>query len=318
MNKKIAITIGDFNGIGPEITVKALNKLVPPAGSIVIVGSKDFLTGLKQSYKTVEIPYEKTAYHPGIETKEAGEFSYKCLKKACEMAKNMEVQAIVTAPVSKNALHLAGYNFSGQTEIIEKELANLEKNEKAEMLFVSKDLRVLLLTRHLPLKDVKITKNILIEKIERIHRVLTKNFGIKNPRIALCSLNPHAGENGILGKDEIEEFYPAIELLRAKGVDVTNPMPADTLFAKAAKQYLKNGKQLYDVYCACYHDQGLIPVKVLAMDETVNMTVGLSIIRTSPAHGTAYDIAAQNIADENSMICAIEQAISSLQAGQIY
>lgn len=309
MNKKIAITTGDFNGIGPEITVKALNKLMPPADSIVIIGSKDFLSGLKQDYKIVEIPYDKSACKPGYECKESGEFSYQCLKKACKMAKNGEIQAIVTAPVSKNALHLAGYNFSGQTEIIEKELANPEKKEKAEMLFVSKNLRVLLLTRHLPLKDVKITKNLLIEKVERIHGVLTKNFGIKNPKIALCSLNPHAGENGILGREEIEEFYPAIEVLRAKGIDITNPKPADTLFAKAAKHYLKNEKQPYDVYCACYHDQGLIPVKVLAMDKTVNMTAGLSIIRTSPAHGTAYDIAGQNIADESSMVCAIEQVI---------
>ena len=115
----------------------------------------------------------------------------------------------------------------------------------------------------------------------------------------MCSLNPHAGENGILGREEIEEFHPAIEVLRAKGIDITNPKPADTLFAKAAKHYLQNEKQPYDVYCACYHDQGLIPVKVLAMDKTVNMTAGLSIIRTSPAHGTAYDIAGQNIADES-------------------
>ena len=307
MNKKIAITAGDFNGIGPEIITKALNRLMLPVENIVIIGAKNLFTGLKQKYEIIEIPYNY-ALNYGKETKEAGEFSYLCLKKACEMVKNGEISAIVTAPVSKNALHLAGHNFSGQTEILEKELGNKKNDETAEMLFVSNDLRVLLLTRHLPLKEVKITKQLLIEKIHRINRVLTYNFRITKPKIALCSLNPHAGENGILGREEIEEFYPAIESLRNEGIDVTDPKPSDTLFAKAAKSYLKNEMQPYNVYCACYHDQGLIPVKVLAMDNTVNMTVGLRVIRTSPAHGTAYDIAGKGIADESSMVCAIEQA----------
>ena len=122
-------------------------------------------------------------------------------------------------------------------------------------------------------------------------------------------MNPHAGENGILGQEEIEEFAPAIKYLRDKGINVSNPMPSDTLFVKASKAYLNKEKQPYDVYCACYHDQGLIPIKVLAMDDTVNMTAGLSIIRTSPAHGTAYDIAGKGIADESSMLCAIKQAL---------
>ena len=148
-----------------------------------------------------------------------------------------------------------------------------------------------------------------MEKIKRINNVLVENFGVENPKIALCSLNPHAGENGILGDDEINEFLPAVSELRQLGIDVSLPLPADTLFVKASKSYQYNKKQPYDVYCACYHDQGLIPIKVLAMDNSVNMTVGLSVIRTSPAHGTAYDIAGKNIADENSMICAIESVL---------
>ena len=267
MNKKIAITAGDFNGIGPEVIIKALNKLMLPEDSVVLIGAKPIFTGLKIDYEIKEIPYD-------IKKQEYGK-----------------------------------HNFSGQTEVLEYELADKNKNEKAEMVFVSNDLRILLLTRHLPLKEVKITRKLLIEKVERINRVLKNNFKINCPKIALCSLNPHAGESGILGLDEIEEFTPAVEYLRGSGIDVSVPMPADTLFAKAAKAYTKGEKQPYDMYCACYHDQGLIPIKVLAMDNTVNMTAGLSVIRTSPAHGTAYDIAGKGVAGENSMICAIKQAL---------
>ena len=309
MSKKIAITAGDFNGIGPEVIIKALNKLNPPKDRVLLIGAKQLFSGLNTDYEIEEVPFDNNWLCLGRETKEAGEFSYNCLIKACELVKMGEIGAIVTAPVSKNAMHLAGHNFSGQTEVLEQFLANPKKDEKAEMVFVSNDLRILLLTRHLPLKEIKITKELLIEKIQRINRVLVNNFKIEFPKIALCSLNPHAGENGILGREEIEEFTPAIEYLRSEGINVSDPMPSDTLFAKAAKNYVNQQKQPYDIYCACYHDQGLIPIKVLAMENTVNMTAGLSIIRTSPAHGTAYDIAGKGIAGENSMICAIKQAL---------
>lgn len=309
MNKKIAITCGDYNGIGVEVVVKALNKLNIPEDKIIVVGSKQLLTELNTNYEIAEVPFAKDSILFGKETKEAGEFSYQCLLKACELAQSKRIKAIVTAPVSKNALNLAGYKFSGQTEILEKLLANPAKNEKAEMLFVAKDFRILLLTRHLALKDIKITKELLIDKIKRINTVLQQNFGIKNPKIAICSLNPHAGENGILGDEEILEFAPAIKVLKGQNIDISTPQPADTLFAKASKAYTNNLMQPFDVYCACYHDQGLIPIKTLAMDNTVNTTVGLPIIRTSPAHGTAYDIAGKNIADENSMVCAIKSVL---------
>ncbi len=309
MSKKIAITAGDFNGIGPEVIIKALNKLNPPKDRVLLIGAKQLFSGLNTNYEIEEVPFDNNWLCLGRETKEAGEFSYNCLIKACELVKMGEIGAIVTAPVSKNAMHLAGHNFSGQTEVLEQFLANPKKDEKAEMVFVSNDLRILLLTRHLPLKEIKITKELLIEKIQRINRVLVNNFKIEFPKIALCSLNPHAGENGILGREEIEEFTPAIEYLRSEGINVSDPMPSDTLFAKAAKNYVNQQKQPYDIYCACYHDQGLIPIKVLAMENTVNMTAGLSIIRTSPAHGTAYDIAGKGIAGENSMICAIKQVL---------
>lgn len=310
MNKKIAITLGDFNGIGPEVIIKALNKLKLPYEKVVIIGSEKLLNGLEKRYEVLDIPFVESDLHFGCETKEAGEFSYQCLIKACELAKQKRVSAIVTAPVSKNALHLAGHNFSGQTEVLEKNLADPLNGEKAEMLFVAGDFRVLLLTRHIALKNVKITKELLIEKIKRINSVMKNRFGIQNPNIALCSLNPHAGEQGLLGDEEITEFSPALKHLRSEGIHISDPMPSDTLFVKASKPYLLGETQPYDVYCACYHDQGLIPIKVLAMDETVNMTVGLSVIRTSPAHGTAYDIAGRNKACELSMIAAIEQALN--------
>ena len=158
MNKKIAITAGDFNGIGPEIIVKALNRLDLPEEDVVLIGSKHLFSGLEKNYKIEEIPFLESWLSVGSETAQAGEFSYNCLIKACEMAKKQEISAIVTAPVSKNAMHLAGHFFSGQTEVIEKNLADFSKGEKAEMLFVSGAFRVLLLTRHIPLKDVKITK----------------------------------------------------------------------------------------------------------------------------------------------------------------
>ena len=308
--KKICITAGDFNGIGPEVVTKALNNLDLDFNDVLLIGAKKLFDNLNKSYDILEIPYKNEWFKPQQETKEAGEFSYNCLLKACELVKNNQVNVIVTAPVSKNALHLAGHNFSGQTEVLEKNLADFTKNEKAEMLFVCDDFRVLLLSRHVALKDVVITKDILIEKILRINDVLKNKFSIKNPKIALCALNPHAGENGILGDEEIKEFYPAVKFLKENGIDVDLPKPSDTLFVKASHAFLNKDKQPYDVYCACYHDQGLIPMKVLAMNRAVNMTVGLCAVRTSPAHGTAYDIVGKEIADSTSMEEAIKQAIN--------
>ena len=291
--------MGDYNGIGPEIITKALYRMRPPREKILVIGSKRFLPA-DFAYEVEETPAGEADF--GKETAAGGEFSYKCIKTACEKAKAGKALAIVTAPVSKNALHLAGYDFSGQTEILEKELA--QKGQKAEMLFVSGDFRVMLLTRHVALKDVKITKELSVEKIRRLESVLKQRFKIQAPKIALCSLNPHAGENGILGNEEISEFEPALREL--KNIDITKPMPADTLFIKAAEAIKNNTSQPFDCYVACYHDQGLIPMKVLASKSAVNMTIGLDILRTSPAHGTAYDIVAKNCADPSSLMAAIE------------
>lgn len=301
-NNKIAITTGDINGIGTEITIKALNELDVDTGKIVLITNKKHLEKyqeLNNNYEIIDIEYDSDIKFGEI-TKDSGEFSFNCLKKACEI----KPKAIVTAPVSKEALHLAGHLFNGQTEVIEHYLK--QENQKAEMLFVSTGFDVLLLTRHCALKDIHLTKKIIVEKVTRLFEYYKKHRGLEAPKFALCALNPHAGENGILGTEEQDFIIPAVNELRDFGIDITNPLPADTLFIEAGKNYYNNKKAPYDCYIAMYHDQGLIPIKTIAGDKTVNMTIGLDIIRTSPSHGTAFDIAGKNIANPSSMIEAIK------------
>ena len=302
---KIAITTGDPNGIGAEITIKALNQLDLPEDKVAIISNKkilDFYGKLDKNYEIIEIPYN-TEIQAGKVTKEAGEFSFQSLKKVCEL----KPKAIVTAPVAKNALHLAGHIYNGQTEVIEKHLAH--NNQLAEMLFVANDFRILLLTRHCALKEVNITKELLITKVKNLVETFKTQFGIDNPKFALCGFNPHSGEDGILGTEEIDILIPAVKELQAQGINITMPLPADTLFVKAAQNYYNNTKDEYDCYLANYHDQGLIPIKTVAGDKTVNMTIGLDIVRTSPGHGTAFDIAGKNIASPDGMIAAIKEVL---------
>lgn len=293
---KIVITTGDPNGIGAEITIKALNALDLPGEKIAIISNNkilDFYGKLDKDYEVIEIPYEADI-EPGKITKDAGEFSFQSVKLACEI----NSKAIVTAPVAKNALYLAGHKFNGQTEILQKYLAH--DNQLAEMLFVAGNFRVLLLTRHVPLKEIKLTKEIVIEKITNLKEFFISKLGILEPKFALCGFNPHSGEDGILGREEIEILQPAVDELRRNGINITNPLPADTLFIKYSN---------FDCIVANYHDQGLIPIKTVAGDKTVNMTIGLDIIRTSPGHGTAFDIAGKNIADATGMIEAIKAVL---------
>lgn len=303
--KKIAITTGDPNGIGPEITIKALNKLKLPKENVILISNKkilDFYGTLETDYEIVEIPYD-TQILPGKVTAESGEFAFQSLRKACEL----KPDALVTAPVAKNALYLAGHKFKGQTEILQKYLAH--KDQKADMLFVAKDFRVLLLTRHCALKRIKVTKDLIVEKVYNLQEFLRTHMGITAPKFALCAFNPHSGEDGILGKEEIEILNPAVKSLLKKGVNITYPLPADTIFIDAGRNYFEGKKIPYDCYIANYHDQGLIPIKTVAGDDTVNMTIGLDILRTSPGHGTAFDIAGKNIAREDGMIAAINAAL---------
>lgn len=314
MNKyanKIAITTGDPNGIGAEITIKALNLLNLPAKDIVIISNSKVLnahagiySGLNNNYEIIEVDYS-SKIAAGEITAEAGDFAYRLLEKACEI----KPKFIVTAPTSKEAMNLAGHQFNGQTEVLEHFLAH--DGQKAEMLFASKDFRVLLLTRHCALKDVSkfVTKEVIIEKTERLRSYFQNKLFIKKPSFAMCALNPHAGENGLLGCEEEDVMLPAIEAIRRRGINITNPLPADTLFIRGVQNYLKGEKSPYDCYIACYHDQGLIPIKAVASEKTVNMTIGLDILRTSPSHGTAFDIAGKGLANPESMIEAIKTCL---------
>ena len=288
---KIAITTGDKRGIGKEIVKKALDRLPFLKDDILIIGEK------------IDVDYDFIE----INEKENGKFCYKSLEYACNLAKEGKIKGIVTAPVSKYELHKSNYNFSGQTEIIESLLAR--DNQKAQMIFIANDLKVMLLTRHCALNEVKLNIEDVILQTEILNNFLYEKYKIQRPKIALCALNPHCGEGGILGREEIEVLNPAVEVLLKKGIDITYPISADALFAKVGKEYLNNKKLSYDAILACYHDQGLCPVKALAFDKAINTTIGLDIIRTSPSSGTAYDIAGKNIADCSSMEEAIKLAL---------
>ncbi len=315
--KNIVVTYGDLNGIGFEIMVKALNALVLPIDKVKIVGSpkvfsyydKNYNLKLKKDYEIIDVELSENAFNIGKENVYSGEHCFLCLKKACELVNNKKASSIVTAPVSKHVLNMAGHNFSGQTEVLEHFLA--EKNEKSEMLFVADDFKILLLTRHIALNNISksITKKMIQDKIIRLNEVLINSFNIKKPKIGLLALNPHAGENGILGTEEISIIKPAIHALIKENINIEGPLVADAAFAKFGKCYFEKKPLPYDCYVAMYHDQGLIPMKLLAQDTAINTTIGLSAIRTSPSHGTAFDIAGKNIANANSMIEAIKLAI---------
>lgn len=310
--RKIAITLGDPNSISPEITIKALNFLDLPSDKVVLIANKNVLDyyenkfelSLEKEYEIIEIPYRKEDIKLGVETEEAGEFAFRAIIKACDLAVSKQVEAIVTAPVSKNGLKLAGHNYSGQTEILEQYLSH--DNQKAEMVFVCDKFCVFLVTRHVALRDISksIKKEILIDKIERLKYEMENQLKIKNPKFALCSLNPHAGENGMFGMEEQEEIIPAVYYLKDNGVNIEGPFASDSLFSNCLSE-----DNPYSCYIAMYHDQGLIPVKLLERDNCVNTTIGLDVLRTSPAHGTAFDIAGKNIANATSMISAINLAI---------
>ena len=288
---KIAITTGDKRGIGKEITKKALDILKPKKEEVLIIGEK------------IDVDYDFIE----IDEAENGAFCYKSLELACKLAHGRKIQGLVTAPVSKFELHKSGYIFNGQTEVIESLLTH--DNQKAQMIFIANHLKVMLLTRHVALKDVKLTIEDIIEQSEILNNFLIEKYNIKNPKIALCALNPHCGEEGILGREEIEILNPAVEILNKKGISITKPISADALFARIGKEYLNKEKLSYDAILACYHDQGLCPIKALAFDSAINTTIGLDIIRTSPSSGTAYDIAGKGIAKPDSMIEAIKLAL---------
>jgi 4-hydroxythreonine-4-phosphate dehydrogenase len=279
---RIAITVGDPSGIGPEIAVKAsLDPRVQEVAEIVIYGpSTD--EALK-AFKTGEL------------TAESGRAAYETILQAVEDVQVERLDALVTGPINKAAFAAAGLPWKGHTDL----LAHLTNAPRVAMMFYSQALRVVLATVHVPLAEVPqcLTAD-LLETTIRLAAAELPRFGFPSPRLALAGLNPHAGEGGLLGKEEVERFSPVVVACRSDNIDITGPLPADTVFVKAVRGQ-------FDAVVACYHDQGLIPAKLVAFGETVNVTLGLPIIRTSVDHGTAFDIAGQGVADSSSMIEAV-------------
>jgi 4-hydroxythreonine-4-phosphate dehydrogenase len=276
---RIAITCGDPAGIGPEIARRA-------AGDPRVLDvCEPILYG----------PPPGQAFSPGVLSAGAGRAAYDTILRATGAATRGEVEAITTAPINKEALRLAGLPWSGHTDL----LAHLTGAPSVAMMFYSEALRVVLATVHLALADVP--KALTAESMAATIRLTAAElprFGYARPRIAVAGLNPHAGEHGLFGCEEDTAIRPAIEACCADGIDASGPFPADTLFVRA-----RRGE--FDVVVACYHDQGLIPVKLLAFGQAVNVTLGLPIIRTSVDHGTAFDIAGRGVADPESMIAAV-------------
>jgi len=275
----VAITSGDPAGIGPEVAARAA------ADPRVLAACKPVLYG----------PPPGATFAAGTLSAAAGRAAYDVIVRAVADAQQGVVQAIATAPVNKEAFRLAGLEWSGHTDL----LAHLTASSHVAMMFYSEALRVVLATVHIALSEVPraLTQASLEATIALTARELPR-FGLARPRIAVAGLNPHAGEHGLFGHEEDTAIGPAIEACRARGIEVSGPYPGDTVFVRA-----RRGD--FDVVVACYHDQGLIPVKLVAFGQAVNVTLGLPIIRTSVDHGTAFDIAGKGVADPESMITAV-------------
>ena len=326
----IAITMGDAAGVGPEIIVKALahaelyDRCRPLAvGDARRLETAARLCGLTLSVHGVE-GVADARFQPGrIDCIDvggipedlpfgrlsavAGDVAYRCIAKAVELAVAGEVGAICTAPLNKEALHAGGHIYPGHTEL----LADLCGVPEVSMMLTAPGLRVIHVTVHIGLIDAiaRIEPGLVERTIARGHATLEK-AGVPNPRIGVCGINPHAGENGLFGRGEEEEkIIPAVARCQARGWRVEGPLPADTLFFRAARGD-------FDLVVAMYHDQGHGPVKVMGIDAGVNITVGLPVVRTSVDHGTAFDIAGTGLADERSLLEALRQAITLAPAPQ--
>ncbi len=299
--KRIAITMGEPGGIGPEVAVRAA--LTARDADTVLVGSAEvFREAASMLGEPMKIPIVDTGmaeFTKGAPSAGGGSAAYEAIRRAASMALAGEVSAVVTAPISKEALRMAGLPWPGHTEM----LAELTRATDFGMMLIGGGLRVVLVTIHRALRDVPelITKESVLRTIRLAARA-ARMLSIDAPRIAVAALNPHAGEAGMFGSEEREQIAPAIELARTEGIPCTGPYPPDTVFFRAHR-----GE--FDLVVCMYHDQGLIPLKLVGFEQGVNVTVGLPIIRTSPDHGTAYDIAWQGKADPASMNEAVRLAL---------
>ena len=323
----IGITMGDPTGIGPEVIIKALldrsirEKIFP-----VVFGDKGVLVRVAQDIGITDVRFREIALIDGVRSAEIGrrEILVKSIsnlkmtklrygrpdrncgramvnyiKEAVDAAMAGYIDAIVTAPINKEAINEAGFRYGGHTDMI----ADFTGTKEFTMMFISKHFKVSLVTIHVPLKDVSM--RITPQRIYKVGlltwKTLRQYFGLKNPKIGVCGLNPHAGEGGIFGDEEKDLIYPGIVSMRSKGIDAEGPLSPDSAFWRA---YNKE----FDAIIAMYHDQGLIPVKLIDFDNAVNVTIGIPIIRTSPGHGTAYNIAGQGKANPEPLKSAIELA----------
>lgn len=319
----LGITMGDPAGIGPEVIAKAaVDRSLPSLCRLIVIGSAAVMDQairhlrLPLTIRPIESPLsfqplEGTLavldpldnplgpFTPGIASAVTGAASVSFIKTAVELALAGSLDGIVTAPINKEAINLAGCHYPGHTEL----LADLTHTQESGMMIVGGPLRVMFTTTHIAIKDLpaSLTQAKIERAIRLAHSALTDLFGIKHPRIGVAALNPHAGEHGLFGDEEARVILPASQAARAQGIEASDPLPADTLFGKAAKG-------LYDAVVALYHDQGLIPLKLVAFGRCVNLTVGLPIIRTSVDHGTAFDIVGKGIADPGSLFEAIKLA----------
>lgn len=318
----VGITLGDINGIGPEVIIKALegNKILNQV-TPVIYGSSKVLSYYRKSLNRNNFNFtqikgidainhrkvnvlncwdEMVELKPGEMNEEGGKYAFISLERCTQDLKDGKIDAMVTAPINKHNIQSESFQFAGHTEY----LANACDKKEHLMLLVSEAFRVGVVTGHVPLKDVPqaITAEKLEAKLNMMVKTVKNDFGVAKPKIAVLGLNPHAGEDGLLGTEEQEIIKPLIEKVKNKGQVIMGPFPADGFFGSG--QHLK-----FDGILAMYHDQGLIPFKALAFSNGVNYTAGLPIVRTSPDHGTAYSIAGKGEADESSMRSAIFMAI---------
>ena len=330
---KIGITMGDPTGIGPEIIVKALSMEEPfQACRPIVFGDREVLSrtiqmqNLSATLEIIEgIPeqgylprkifllplsqLEITSLRFGHPDRACGEAMVKYIQEAVKWVRSGKLDAMTTCPINKQAMNAAGYPFPGHTEL----LADLTQASSVAMMFLGSRWKIVLVTTHLPLKDVSkwITTNRILSTLRLTDKGMKKYFGIPHPKIAVLGLNPHCGEEGLLGEEEKREILPAIAEAKSLGMEVEGPFPADSFFNIS-------GPYTFDVVISMYHDQGLIPIKMFDFKEAVNFTLGLPFIRTSVDHGTAYDIAGKGLADPNNLIKAILAASNILKSKRNY
>ena len=318
----LAVSLGDPAGVGPELIAEAWARReadsLPPF--FVCDGAEVLRQAASARFIDVPVapidaPEDASActdalpvlgdgncdYRPGKPDADGARLAFRSLETAALLAAEGRASGMVTGPVSKAALAQVGFDWPGQTEFV---AAMAQRPvDHAVMMLAGPSLRTIPLTVHCALRDVadRLSVELIVDKARTVAAALRMDFGIGNPRLAICGLNPHAGENGRMGREEIEIIAPAIAALRAEGVDATGPHPADAMFAARARS-------TYDAALAMYHDQALVPLKALDFDEGVNVTLGLQIVRTSPDHGTAFDIAGTGKAHPGAMIAAIRMA----------